>query len=92
MRDRRSTVLGGFTPAEGFPSWIVEVVSVHGRRWIIAVECDEAKFEFHIKYLEAVPWECWAGTAGGSRPLIDGDNPVLYALNRLNARRANGRS
>lgn len=91
LGERRSTVLGGFTPTEGLPCWIILVKSWRGREWIIAVECDEAKFEFNVKYLDAVPWKCWAGKIGGRNPLIDGDSPDVYALNRLNARRTDGR-
>jgi len=87
MHERRSTVLGGFTPSKGFPCWMVEVVSRRGSRWIIAVECDEERYEFKIKYLDSVPWESWAGRASGLNPLIDGDRPVESALKRLNARR-----
>jgi len=82
------TVLGGFTPPGGFSQWIVEVESGRGRRWYIAIKCDEENYQFIPQWYKEkdLPWAYWDGTSNGSR-LIDGDRPKTSALRRAMARR-----
>lgn len=86
IREGRSTVLGGFTPPEGLPYWLVAVTSRFGRQWLIAVVCDENENRFRIEYPSAVRWDHWDGRSDG-RDLRDGDNPTWYALQRAKAKR-----
>lgn len=83
----RAEVLGGFTPAEGLPRWIVRVVSRHGRTWHIAILADENSHRFRFEYPEQVGWRDWSGQTGRNHPVYDGDNPAEYAFNRMEARR-----
>lgn len=73
IQEDRATVLGGFNPVEGFPSYVVCVRSKHGREWIIAILVNEPDHKYHVRYLDSVPWEVYIGVKGGGRPLIDGD-------------------
>jgi hypothetical protein len=85
IREDRAAVLGGFQLPDGLPCWIVQIVSPHGRFWIIAMEVDEAARCYHVQYLNQVPWGWWRGDSAGKRPLIDGDDPIRYAYKRMRA-------
>lgn len=74
INENRATVLGGFNPVEGLPSYVVHVRSFHGREWIIAVLVDEGEQRYRVRYLDQVPWELWIGNVEYKRPLIDGDD------------------
>lgn len=87
IHENRATVLGGFTPAGGLPTFIVRVVSRRGREWLIGIEVDEAAYRYRIRYIEDVPWAFWDGQIGGRR-LIDGDVPNNAAFERMKARRS----
>jgi hypothetical protein len=89
MDEDRATVLGGFTPVEGLPYWLVQVRSRHGRVWLIGITCDDHNNRFGVIYPERIDWENWDGRTGG-RSLRDGDAPTTYALYRAKARRGNG--
>lgn len=80
LSENRATVLGGFTPIEGLPSYVVYVRSFHGREWIIAVLADEGEQRYKIRNLDRIPWEHWIGSPEGTRPLIDGDRNAQERL------------
>jgi hypothetical protein len=87
MQQNRAVVLGGFTAPGTLPCYIVQVTSRHGRVWNIAVECDEEARTYRVRTLDQVPWRYWIGVSNGKRPLIDGDDPVEAAYERMKARR-----
>jgi hypothetical protein len=89
ISENRAHVLGGFTPVEGLPCFIVRVTSKHERTWIIAVDVDEPHHRYRFRFIDEIPWNNWDGTSGGER-LIDGDLPVAYAYERMQARRKRG--
>lgn len=68
------TVLGGFTPAEGFPYWGVMVTSRHQRVWRVRVVNDTARHCLQIRRVDEVVWADWAG---GTSPVMAGDKPDL---------------
>lgn len=86
LSENRATVLGGFAPIEGLPSYVVHVRSYHGKDWFIAVLVDEPSLRHRIRYLEVVPWEMYIGKMNGKRPLIDGDKPNVSAFNRMRSK------
>lgn len=88
VREGRTTVLGGFTPPEDFPQWIVRVESARGTRWHIAIKCDEESYRLtHQWYAEdELPWAYWDGRSDGTA-LKDGEIAREAALHRVTARR-----
>ena len=89
IREDRAEVLGGFTPAEGLPYWLVRITSQFKKQWLIALLCDEQRNRFIVAHPTDVRWADWDGRPDG-RTLHDGDNPETYAL--LRERTRNGRT
>lgn len=81
----RAYILGGFTPPEEFPRYMVRVYGQHGSEWIVAVEIDEERRKHVVRVVEDVPWAHWDGSAYGCR-LIDGDTPKAATEFRRRAR------
>ena len=84
------TVLGGFNPPKGFPSWIIRIESKRGTVWIVQLICHETARKLLCRYLAPaeIPWQDWIGEATGPyRPLIDGDERGHSELRRTEARR-----
>jgi len=85
----RVTVLGGFTPVEGLPYWLVRITSQHDRMWYIALTVDERTNSFGVEYPDKVKWKDWSGKTNRDHPVYDGDNPREYAFKRMKARNGN---
>jgi len=68
-------LLGGFSqiPPTSHPGWIVQITSVHGRTWYVAVIAYQNRYG--IRILSKVPWQNWIG---GKSELMNGDNPKRY--------------
>jgi hypothetical protein len=81
-------VLGGFNPAGHLPCYIVRIEGKHRQSWIMRIDVDEdeRKYTVHMVGEDDVPWEDWAGSRVGKRPLIDGDKPETFAFKRMVAR------
>lgn len=84
LRDGVVTVLGGFTPADGFPLMLTRIESLRGNKWYVGLRIDEAGRRYVPFWLEEdqVPWKYWSGERTGTRPLIDGDEPRRCAALR----------
>lgn len=76
-------VLGGFTPIQpwGEPGWIVKVVSVHGKMWLVAVTIHVRNHHYRVGVIEKIPWDKWLGFRGFTfvYDLIQGDIPLQAA-------------
>jgi len=83
----RTTVLGGCTPAQGFPYWLVEIESVRNRTWYIAVVANESAYKYEVKYVDRVNWAEWSGDSARRHPVYDGDDPERFECNMLKAQR-----
>lgn len=84
IRKGGATVLGGFNSAEGHEGWIVQVDTPSGRTWLMFIYGDELQRKFRRRLIADVPWEDWIGDPKGTR-LIDGEDPVQFAANRMQA-------
>lgn len=80
-----TTLLGSFTDVDGYPGWIVQVVSPMKRVWNIAILIDELDRKQIVMYINDVPWETWAGDSAGKNQLRDGDIPKIAAFKRMKA-------
>ena len=86
LRTDRVIVLGGFTPPESLPFWLLKIESARGNCWYVAVFCDEELYQYRVNWLEevSIPWRHWDGQSDGTR-LKDGDEPVQSSLKRADA-------
>lgn len=89
IRENRVTVLGGFNPVEGFPGWIMVILSRFNKEWIVAVLADEPNQKYLVKWIDKVPYENWIGVSCGRPSLINGDRPRETAYKRIRSRHAN---
>lgn len=79
----RYIVLGGFTPTEGLPCFIVQVESRLGSKWILAIEVDDVKNCYRVKQLDEVPYSAWTGDPKRRHPVYDGDKPDIMERCRI---------
>lgn len=86
LGEGRTEVLGGFTPAGGFPYLLVRVTSRFGKAWVLGLEINEAEYRMTPFTTNGIDWAAWDGRIGG-RSLKDGDDPNRYARCRAQARR-----
>lgn len=87
LRDGTIEHLGGFSrvPPTSHPGWIVRVISVHDREYIVAVIAYQSRYG--IRVLKEVPWVYWNpqtqdghGMVAGT--LYSGDDPEGYQERR----------
>lgn len=78
------TVLGGFTPAGGFPCWIVHVQGRH-QEWYVCIVMNMRLRQYHAHLIlkEKIPWDCWIGNRHGKNPLVDGDCPEHCYMEKI---------
>jgi len=81
LQEGQIEFLGGFKPIPptDYPGWIVQVTSVFGKSWYVAViaYCDR----YGIRILKDVPWQNWVGTTLDIEfraQLYSGDHPKEY--------------
>ena len=77
--DGRVEFLGGFNPIppSTLPGWILKVISLHDKQWIIAVLANDIKHVHEIRIIKTILWENWIGTDHCNK-LFSGDNPKKY--------------
>lgn len=79
LQEGKIEFLGGFKPIPptSYPGWIVQVTSVFGKVWCIAVIAYQDRYG--IRVLEDVPWNKWVGSTAKNRTiLMNGDHPEKY--------------
>ena len=71
-------LLGGFNPIPptSHPGWIVQMTSVHGKLWYVAVIAYQNRYG--IRILKEVPRKNWVGKSDGAPNLVNGDYPEKY--------------
>jgi len=79
LEQGRVEFLGGFKliPPSTLPGWILQVNSIYGKCWNIAVLANDIKHIYEIRIMKSVPWKNWIGTNSHNK-LFCGDNPETY--------------
>jgi len=84
--DSKVEFLGGFKPIPPsvLPGWILKIISLHNKKWIVAVLANDIKHIYEIRIIKSVPWKNWLGTDSFTNhrtfriKLFSGDRPELY--------------
>ena len=85
MDEDRVTVLGSFAVPGGFPRYMVRVISKSRREWLLALVVDDVDYQYRVaQNLIKIPWSQWQGDPDRRHPLLDGDEPEVYAGKRDN--------
>jgi len=87
IAEDRSILLGGFTPPEELPFYLVQINSYHGQKWFAALVLDEANYRMRIRWYDEadIPWQHWNGVPGGEPSLNNGDYPIAVSYKRMKA-------
>lgn len=81
-------VLGGFSiiPPGTRPGWIVQITSIHGSTWLVAVTSDDHNHVFRTWLAESIPWENYVGRDDQKEySIYNGDNPSRAFICRYRA-------